>query len=143
MALRTLGHARELTTGISEARLTALGVAYKGGVSDTRRTPTRRFVQLAENDGYEVTVTDPYVTEFERPVESLPEAAIDSDCLVLLTDHDVYQSLSPEDLAELMRQPAVVDTRGMLDPDRWGAAGFAVHRLGDGSGVVEAEGGDS
>jgi UDP-N-acetyl-D-mannosaminuronic acid dehydrogenase len=133
MVLRTLGHVRELTDGVSTPRLTALGAAYKGGVSDTRRTPTRRFAKLAENEGCEVSVTDPHVSDFERPIESLSQAAADSDCLVLLTDHDAYRSLDPDEVAGLMRQPAVVDTRGLLETERWRDAGFAVRRLGDGS----------
>jgi UDP-N-acetyl-D-mannosaminuronic acid dehydrogenase len=133
MALRTVNHVRELTTAVPDAKLTVLGAAYKGDVADTRRTPTRRVVRLAENEGFDVQVTDPHVEEFERPVDDFGEATDGSDCLVLVTDHEAYDTLDPESLATRMRRPALVDTRGLVDPERWEAAGFAVRRLGDGT----------
>ena len=56
-----------------------------------------------------------------------------ADCLVLLTDHDAYQTLDPAQIGALMRRRIVFDTRGTIDPPIWRAAGFQVLRLGDGT----------
>ena len=47
------------------SRRDVFGVAYKGGVDDTRETPALKFIKLAENEGYKVKVHDPHVKEFE------------------------------------------------------------------------------
>jgi UDP-N-acetyl-D-mannosaminuronic acid dehydrogenase len=134
MAVHTLRHVRRLVDRVAHARVTVLGVAYKGNVDDTRETPALRLLRLAENEGFDVCASDPRVadSDFEYPLDSLDAAVADSDCLVVVTDHAEYTDLDPEALAAQMRQPAVVDTRGILDTDRWLNAGFAVSRLGDG-----------
>jgi UDP-N-acetyl-D-mannosaminuronic acid dehydrogenase len=44
---------------IKDPVITVFGVAYKGGVDDTRETPALKFIKLAENEGYKVKVHDP------------------------------------------------------------------------------------
>ncbi|SFK70349.1 UDP-N-acetyl-D-mannosaminuronic acid dehydrogenase [Halogranum rubrum] len=134
MAVHTLRHVRRLLDGTAHARVTVLGVAYKGNVDDTRETPALRLLRLAENEGFDVRASDPHVdaADFAYPLSDLDTAVAGSDCLVVVTDHDAYADLDPERLASQMRRPAVVDTRGVLDPEPWLDAGFAVSRLGDG-----------
>lgn len=109
-----------------------LGVAYKGNIDDTRQTPALKLVRLAKNEGYDVRVADPHVESFEVPLSPMADAADGSDCLVVVTDHDEYTELDPEEIGASMRHRNVVDTRGLLDADRWEDAGFTVRRLGDG-----------
>lgn len=51
-----------------------LGVAYKGNVSDTRRTPSKPLINELINFGATVLAHDPYVSdeEIEKWVQSLP-----------------------------------------------------------------------
>lgn len=112
--------------------VTLLGVAYKGGVSDVRETPSLvladRLVQM--NVG-EVRLTDPYVDEVDVNYEiSSLEACLDgADAAVLVTDHPEYGALSPESFADRMRGEVIVDTRAMLDRNRWESVGFNVSYL--------------
>jgi UDP-N-acetyl-D-mannosaminuronic acid dehydrogenase len=118
--------------GVDQPIITVLGVAYKGGVDDTRETPALKFIKLAENEGYKVKVHDPYVKNFEYEVLGLEEAVKDSDCIVLTTDHPEFKEISPAKIFELMRSRNVVDTRNILDAERWKEAGFSVKVMGDG-----------
>lgn len=71
-----------------------LGVAYKGGVDDDRESPSYIIGDDLENDGYHVTYHDPFVSGSKVsnvPTQYIPDLA---DFHVLLTDHNVYQSLS-------------------------------------------------
>lgn len=114
------------------ATVTLLGVAYKGGVSDVRETPSLvladRLVQM--NVG-EVRLTDPYVDDVDVNYEiSSLEACLDgADAAVLVTDHPEYGALSPESFADRMRGEVIVDTRAMLDRNRWESVGFNVSYL--------------
>ncbi|SEP29132.1 UDP-N-acetyl-D-mannosaminuronic acid dehydrogenase [Halogranum amylolyticum] len=134
MAVHTLRHVRRLVDTVAHAQVTVLGVAYKGNVDDTRETPALRLLRLAENEGFDVRASDPRVDDkdFTYPLSDLDAAVADSDCLVVVTDHAEFTDLDPSRLAAQMRQPAVVDTRGILDPERWRNAGFTLSRLGDG-----------
>ena len=122
---------KELGIG-THSTITVLGVAYKGNVDDTRETPALNFIKLAENEGYEVKVHDPLVKSFEYEILSLEAAVKDSDCLVIIIDHSKFKELEPGEIARLMRKRNVVDSRNILDKERWERAGFKVKVLGDG-----------
>ena len=55
---------KRLVDDITDPVITVFGVAYKGGVDDTRETPALKFIKLAENERYTVKVYDPYVKGF-------------------------------------------------------------------------------
>ena len=123
---------KRLVDGIKDPVITVLGVAYKGGVDDTRETPALKFIKLAEKEGYTVKVYDPHVKEFEYEILGLKEAVKDSDCIILVTDHPEFKEIEPEGISRLMRNKNIVDTRNMLDTQRWKEAGFSVKVLGYG-----------
>ena len=123
---------KRMLKGVNEPIITALGVAYKGGVDDTRETPALKFIKLAENEGYKVKVHDSHVKDFEYEVLELEEAVRDSDCIILITDHLEFKNIDPKEILALMRNKNVVDTRNILDVERWKEAGFKVKVLGDG-----------
>jgi UDP-N-acetyl-D-mannosaminuronic acid dehydrogenase len=109
-----------------------LGVAYKGGVGDVRESPTVRLAdRLRERGVAEVRFTDPYVdqSEVSRELLSLEDAVEDVDAVVLVTDHPEYAALSPDRFADRMQGTVLVDTRAMLDRDRWERAGFEMYQV--------------
>jgi len=117
---------------IGESTVTVLGVAYKGGVADTRKSPTFALVnQLVESGVGEIRLTDPYVKEsaLDRKLLPLEECLNGSDAAVIVTDHPEYGALDPREFADRMSGRVVVDTRGMLDEPRWKKAGFDVYRV--------------
>jgi UDP-N-acetyl-D-mannosaminuronic acid dehydrogenase len=112
--------------------VTLLGVAYKGGVSDARETPSLAIVkELLERDVGEIRLTDPYVDGdyIDYELSSLKGSLDGSDAAVLVTDHPEYGALSPEMFADRMRGKVMLDTRAMLDRVRWEKAGFDVYQL--------------
>ncbi|KUH34400.1 UDP-N-acetyl-D-mannosamine dehydrogenase [Thermococcus celericrescens] len=131
----TLRRVREMLKGINYPTITVFGVAYKGNVDDARETPALRFIRLAENDGFKVKVYDPFVKEFEYPLLSLEEAIKDSDCIVVITDHEVFKFLDPNELGKLMRNKCVFDARNILDHEKWREAGFEIKVLGNGKNL--------
>ena len=123
---------KDMVKGVKNPVITVLGVAYKGGVDDTRETPALKFIKLAENEGYMVKVHDPHVEEFEHEIFGLEEAFTGSDCMVLITDHMEFREIEPKEISGLMRNRNIVDTRNMLDLKRWVNEGFGVKVLGGG-----------
>jgi UDP-N-acetyl-D-mannosaminuronic acid dehydrogenase len=132
MAKHVAGAVRDTLDPDRRATVTLLGAAYKGDVSDTRETPARPIARLLRNLGHEVRVYDPHVEAFEIDPVSLDRATADSDCLVVVTDHSEFEDLDPGRIADGVRRRTIVDTRAIIDRERWEAAGFDVAVLGDG-----------
>lgn len=121
---------RKILKGAKDVTITVFGVAYKGDVDDARETPANKFIKLAENEGFTVKVHDPYVKEFEYELLDVDNAVKNSDCIVLITDHSVFKEIDPLKMAKLMRKKNLVDTRNILDHEKWRKAGFTVEVLG-------------
>ena len=123
---------REMMNDGRELTITILGVAYKANVDDTRETPARKLIRLAQNEGYQIKVHDPNVKAFEYDLLDLEEAVRDTDCIVIITDHQVFKEIDPSGLIGLVRSPNVLDCRNVLDEEIWKEAGFNIRTLGIG-----------
>ena len=120
----------EATAKIAEPKVTLLGMAYKGNVDDTRESPAQTIVSLLRESGYAVNVYDPHVKRSTIELSDLERAFSNSDCVVLVTDHDEFRYLDPSELGKLMRTRIAIDTRNCLNTENWQKAGFTVHLLG-------------
>lgn len=100
------------------AKILVMGVAYKADIDDMRESPALDVIHLLIAKGAEVVYYDPYVASFrleDTVHESIgdPAAAIsDSDCVVILTNHRVFDKRQILDNARL-----IVDTRNFLGED--------------------------
>jgi UDP-N-acetyl-D-glucosamine dehydrogenase len=99
---------------VKNSRVHLVGVAYKRNISDMRESPAVDILTLLEQRGAVISYTDPYVPELaieSRTYKSRPllEAAAQSDCAVIVTDHT---DLDYAGLASAA--PLIVDTRNAL-----------------------------
>ena len=124
---------RELLSDGEDETITIFGVAYKGNVDDARETPALKLIKLAENVGYNVKIYDPYVKNFEYEILDLNDSVKDSDCIVIITNHNIFKTIDPTEIFKLMKKNNVVDSRNILDQRKWQKAGFKVKVLGDGT----------
>jgi UDP-N-acetyl-D-mannosaminuronate dehydrogenase len=99
-----------------------LGLAFRGGVSDTRLSPTYAVVsELKRLGAKEIRVHDPMVksdSTFPTDVmltQDLAKAAKGADLVILATDHAEYRNLSKKELGDT----PVYDGRGMLDGSKF------------------------
>jgi UDP-N-acetyl-D-glucosamine dehydrogenase len=98
---------------VKNSEIALLGLAYKGGVDDKRRSPALEIKQKLQDLGGDVLVYDPYLPE-DSDLESLEEV-LDSDCILIATDHQEFLELGGKDLTDVS---CVVDGRNMLDEER-------------------------
>ncbi|MGC8583178.1 MAG: nucleotide sugar dehydrogenase [Thermoproteus sp.] len=110
----------------AEAKIAVLGLAFRGDVDDTRRSPTYDVLQGLLDFGIRpanIVVHDPYVKR-DRVVEKLgirltgdlKEALAGASLALIATDHSAYRVKASE-LAKLMARPVIVDARGVLEAD--------------------------
>lgn len=119
---------------VDPPNIAVFGIAYKGNVDDYRQSPSLRIIDLAEDQGWGVKIYDPVVKKtHEYPLLELEEAVRDSDCIIIATDHDKFSNINPVPIAPLMRLKNVIDTRNILDKEKWQQAGFTYRLLGRGT----------
>ena len=115
---------------IATSKIGVLGVAYKGNVADARETPAKPLITQLVGEGAEVMVNDPYVSpETIEPwgaqVVGL-ETALATDCVVLVTDHDLYRNIKPE----MIKNRLLVCTRPILDRETFQEKGVVFKGVG-------------
>ncbi|MET9142650.1 UDP-glucose/GDP-mannose dehydrogenase family protein [Streptomyces sp. NPDC004042] len=144
---RVIAMARELCGGtVLGARVAVLGAAFKPDSDDVRDSPALNVAARLGLDGADVTVYDPVAMDNAR--EAFPllgyalsaeEALRGAELVLHLTEWPQFREVDPVRAAALVYRPRIVDGRGVLDADRWTAAGWRFWALG-GSGPVGAAG---
>ncbi len=115
--------------GIRDPMITVFGVSYKKNVNDVRETPALRFIELVK-EKYKFKIYDPHVKNFRYELTNLEDSVENSDCIVVLVDHDDFNLLDVEKISRVMRTKILVDTKNCLDHEKWGSSGFKVRILG-------------
>ena len=115
-------------TGVSQSIIALLGLAFRGGVSDTRMSPTYKIIEeLKKLKVKEIRVHDPLVaSDPSLPQDimltsSLLKAVQGADLVILVSDHPEYRNLTQQDLGGT----PVYDGRGILDTSKFAEGRFA------------------
>jgi len=113
---------------VSRATVALLGLGFRGGVSDTRLSPTYKVIEeLKKLKVKEIRVHDPLVTRDPNLppdiilTSDLSRAAKNADLVMLISDHPEYHNITNEDL----NSAPVYDGRGILDTSRFADRRFA------------------
>ncbi len=100
---------------LKSSNILVLGVAYKKEVGDVRESPALDIIHDLAQKGAVVQYHDPHVATLSHDgvemsgVSDLPAALCEADCVVIVTDHSVY------DWEEIRKSsPLLVDTRRAL-----------------------------
>jgi nucleotide sugar dehydrogenase len=115
-------------TDISQSIVALLGLAFRGGVSDTRLSPTYRVIEeLKKRKVKEIRVHDPRVkSDLNLPQDvaltsNLLQAVKGADLVILVSDHPEYRSLTHESVGGA----PMYDGRGILDRSKFDSGKFA------------------
>jgi UDPglucose 6-dehydrogenase len=118
---------------LTRKRIALLGLAFKAGTSDLRDSPALAVAAQLRQAGADLQAFDPAISPADSAfdgdlltvVEDPYVAAKDADALVILTEWPEFRGLDWPRLAAAVRQPIVVDTRNLVDPDVLRRAGFS------------------
>lgn len=115
---------------IKNSKIGILGVAYKGNVPDARETPAEPLIKTLNEKGAKVYAHDPFTPNEEinslgaEPVNI--EKVFECDCVVLVTDHDIYKEIKPEQIENKI----MVCMRPVLNLDEFKNKGIIVKGIG-------------
>lgn len=124
---------QEVGKVVGGAKITLLGVAYKAETSDSTNSPAETIIRQLIKLGAKVVVFDPYSKKSfgGHGAKNLKDAAVGSDCLLVVTDHLVFRELDLDLLRKLMgEKPVIVDGRHAIDPDKAVDKGFFYQGIG-------------
>lgn len=102
---------------IKNAKILVLGIAYKKNVDDMRESPAVEIMELLGEKGAELSYSDPHVPVFPKMRKYFfelksqplnPEMLKQFDCVVLATNHDLFDYELIKKYSKL-----IVDTRGV------------------------------
>ena len=142
---------------VTGKRIAVLGFAFKADTNDTREAPAIRICQDLLEEGAQLAIYDPKVSEAQIAadlgvppqsaseghalsgegvwqVASSPiEAARGADAMLILTEWAQFAQLDWHDLAAVMRHPAwLFDARAIADQEAAKAVGLNVWAVGRG-----------
>lgn len=108
-----------------------LGIAYKGNVEDIRETPSKKLIELLLDENIDVIAHDPIVKDeiiesFNVKPASLDDV-LDCDCVILMTDHDVYKNIKPE----MIKNKFIISTRPILNSKEFRDKNINFQAIGD------------
>jgi nucleotide sugar dehydrogenase len=116
---------------LSNATVVVWGLAYKGEVKDTRRSPSLELLKLLKQSRATIRVFDPYVrrvTVGGKTYESSGsemESVREADALVIATAHNAFRSIDLLKIRSVMRaNPILYDTRNLRNREECEQAGF-------------------
>ncbi len=108
--------------------IAVLGQTFKRDSDDVRQSPAVRIREILQREGASVRVHDPYLSG-----PTLEEALAGARAFVLATNHSLFETLDPAEMAGLMEPPRLgLDCWGMLDRRAFAAAGIRVATFGVG-----------
>jgi len=117
--------------------VTMLGATFKPDSDDVRDSPSLDVAVAIYNSGADVRIHDPKgIANAQRVYPhmdyrtDLTDAVTGSDLVVLGTEWSEYRELDPRTLTSLVRTPAIIDARNVLDSVTWRAAGWTFRGLG-------------
>ena len=113
-----------------EVIITLLGLAFRGGVSDTRLSPTYKVIEEFQKlKVKEIRIHDPLIINDPSLsgkqniilTSNLDEAIQGTDLVMLIADHPEYRTLTTDDLGGA----PIYDGRGILDRSKFDHSAFA------------------
>jgi UDPglucose 6-dehydrogenase len=110
---------------LTRKRLALFGLTFKAGTDDLRDSPALGVAALLKQAGADLVGFDPSLTvgntkidgSLLMVVDDPYVAAKDAEAVVILTEWPDFRVLDWSRIAAVMRQPTIVDTRNLLDPD--------------------------
>ena len=129
------------TNDLNGMTISVLGLTFKAGTDDLRNSPSLAVINRLRELGATVKAYDPTTTGTLSQIQqsflsgisvqqSIDEAMIEGDVLVILTEWPEFMSLDLERAKTLLSGSAIVDTRNLLNPQTVRAAGLTYDGVG-------------
>jgi len=128
---RLLKTLRKLKKNPRKVKVALWGLAYKGGVKDTRRSPSVDLLRIFQRFGVKAVVFDPYVETIRvgsvhyLSAGSVLDSVNGADAVVIATNHAEFRKVDLSEVkAKMNTNPILFDTRNLRTRKESEDAGF-------------------
>jgi UDPglucose 6-dehydrogenase len=119
IALKT----QEKLNGFKGKKIAVLGLAFKAGTSDARKSPGVKIANFINNNGAAVSIYDPQAMEEVKEdlnpeiatCKSIEEAANESDAVIISTDWPEFKNYNLHKLSKIMNGNILVDAMNIFE----------------------------
>jgi UDP-N-acetyl-D-glucosamine dehydrogenase len=128
---RLLKTFRKLKKNPRKVKVALWGLAYKGGVKDTRRSPSVDLLKIFQRSGVKVVAYDPFVQTIKvrtvqyASAESILDSVKGADAVLIATNHSAFREVDLSEVkAQMKPDPVLFDTRNLRTRKESEEAGF-------------------
>ena len=117
---------------ISKSSVLVLGLAYRSGVKEIRKSPGVKIAKELKMFAKNVFAYDPLFTEKEIKSMgfSYKENFADIDCIVVTTKEKKFVDLNWTTVANEVSTKVIVDTQNIISYEKLHGLGFSIRRIG-------------
>src|SRR5437899_1829920 len=128
---RLLKTLRKLKKNPRKVKVALWGLSYKGGVKDTRRSPSVDLLKILQRFGIKVVAYDPFVESIKvgsvqyASASSILGSVKGADAVVIATNHAEFRQVDLSEVkAKMNANPILFDTRNLRIRKECEGAGF-------------------
>lgn len=136
MSTHTISLAQEVLAEkgkkIKNASILVLGLAYRSGVKETRKSPGIKIAKELKEYAKNVFVYDPLFNNEETKALGLifKNDFNKVDCIIITTNEKTFKKLNWKQIAEKVSTKTIIDTQNVIDFDKLQKLGFSIRRIG-------------
>lgn len=139
-----LGQRKSLFRKVEEAlwiikgkSIAVLGLSFKPNTDDIRNSASVELIHMLQQEGAKIKVYDPQAMKKGKAVlkgvifsKGLYDAMKGVDCILLMTEWDVFKKMDLKRVKKIVRQPIFIDGRNVFDPKAMQQMGFIYRCVG-------------
>ena len=119
---------KALGGSLKDKKIAVWGLSFKANTDDTRFSPAISVIELLLSEGAYIKAFDPIVKSVENlSIEvsaDVKENVTGADAIVLLTEWQEFKEIDPKRISDLLNQKIIIDSRNLLQKNKWEKAGF-------------------
>jgi UDPglucose 6-dehydrogenase len=119
--------------------IAVLGLSFKPDTDDIRFAPAIDIITMLQKEGVKVKAFDPQAMAKAKAIlkkvvfcKDSYSAAKDADCIIIMTEWNVFKELDFKRIKKLVKQPVIIDGRNIYEPKMMKKMGFKYSGIGRG-----------
>jgi UDPglucose 6-dehydrogenase len=126
---------QEAVPNLDGVTIAILGIAFKANTDDVRHSPAVRLIEQLSSLGCNVQAYDPKaklpnMIKNVTQMDTIDETLMEAECVVVVTDWDIFKQLNWEDVKSLIKGNLIIDARNCLNKNEVEKCGLKVIGVG-------------
>ena len=119
---------KALGGSLKDKKISVWGLSFKANTDDTRFSPAISVIERLILEGAQISSFDPIVKSVEnlsmKVSADIKQNVTGADAIVLLTEWQEFKEIDPKEISVLVTQKIIIDSRNLLNKNKWEKAGF-------------------